>query len=150
MHCLHKCFCHQKGGVPTYTQNRRTLGTQPDFDPPYCIQTSIFIRHLVCRLTPVSTYYELKTHHSQQQNNTDRALVPASLHSNTHTDQPKNIFMLHIQIIYTPRAQAPCSSKFIKTHDFTMIVQTFSLSQNLYCNDQTKPPGAVEHIRHSV
>ncbi len=92
----------------------------------------LLINPCICILQIVNTSLTATEQHWQSSN----SFLPLLEH--THTDQPKNVFMLHIQIIYTPRAQAPYSSEFTKTHDFTVIVQTFSLSQDLYSSDLTR------------
>jgi hypothetical protein len=109
----------KKGGVPTYTQNHRTPGIQPDSGLPYCTQTSILIQHLVCWLTPVSAYYELKTHHSQQQNNTDKALIPSSFHSNTHTHRSTE---KRFHVAYTDHLHSESTSTLlIRVHQNTWL-----------------------------
>jgi hypothetical protein len=69
-------------------------------------------------MTPAVIHDEPKTPHSQQHNTTDRTPFLASLPLNTHMSQSKEktFTCLHLQSIYTPRAQALGPFKFTKLH----------------------------------
>jgi hypothetical protein len=72
----------------------------------------------------------------------------------TQKSSRKTFSYSHLQIIYTPRAQALCSFKFTKlqtSQSSFKLSLSLSLSlPNHYGNDRTEPPGAAEHIRHSA
>ncbi len=57
---------------------------------------------------------------------------------------------LHLQVIYTPRAQALGSFKSTSSWPYSHQPVSLPLSPNYYSNHTTEMPGAAEHIRHPI
>jgi hypothetical protein len=108
------CSDTKREGPYLHTEPSNPLDALIDPDLPFYLQTSELAKHSVCLVTPATTHDGLRPRHSQQQNKTDRTPALTSLHSDTHRNPAENISYSHLQIIYTPRAQALYPFKFTR------------------------------------